>query len=236
MSNRNLARIPAATSAEVCQHFRLGREAAALQRDDQTPGQFLDLLTTRGLFKDATRFLAHALPKREAVWWAVLCVREVVGPAPPEPIEAGLRAAEAWVKDASETNRRAARAAAKVAGLSSPAGLTASAAFQSGGSLGPPDGPVILPSENATARAVANAVTLAALQDPPEKASERLQSFLTRGVEVATGANRWTEPAETNRQPDWANNGTNPQAAAAGDSARPAPATVSKRSARLGWD
>ena len=152
MSNRNLARIPAATSAEVCQHFRLGREATALQRDDLTPGQFLDLLTARGLFKDATRFLAHALPKREAVWWAVLCVWEVVGPSPPEPIEAGLRAAEAWVKDASETNRRAARAAAKVAGLSSPAGLTASAAFQSGGSLGPPDGPVILPSENATAR------------------------------------------------------------------------------------
>jgi hypothetical protein len=151
MSDRNLDRISAATAAEVCQHFRLGSAAAALLRDDQTLGQFLDLLTARGLFKDATRLLAYALPKREAVWWAVLCVREVVGPLPPEPVIAGLRAAEAWVEDVS-------------------------------------------------------------------------------------GANRWTGPAETDRPTDGMNNGTEPQAAAAVDSARPAPATASKRAARLQWD
>ena len=50
MRDRNFARIPAATSAEVYQYFRLSREAAALRRDDQTPGQFLDLLTARRLF------------------------------------------------------------------------------------------------------------------------------------------------------------------------------------------
>src|SRR6516164_5305033 len=99
MSERTFPRVPAATAAEVCQRFRLGRVAAALVRDDLTPGQFLDLLIDRRLFKDATSFLAHALPKREAVWWAVLCVREVVGPAPPDLVAAALRAAEAWVQD-----------------------------------------------------------------------------------------------------------------------------------------
>jgi hypothetical protein len=92
---------------------------------------------------------------------------------------------------------------------------------------------VILPRENATARAVANAVTLAASQGPPEKASEQFPIFLARGIEVATGANRWTGPAETDRPTDGVNNGTDPQAAAAVDSARPA---ASKRAARLQWD
>jgi hypothetical protein len=236
MSDRAFPRVPAATAAEVCQRFRLGRVAAALLRDHLTPSQFLDLLTARRLFKDATSFLAHALPNREAVWWAVLCVREVVGPAPPEPVAAAVRAAEAWVQDPSEENRRAAREAAKAAGAGSPAGLAATAAFQSGGSLGPPDGPEILPSEFATARGVANAITIASLQAPAEKASERFLSFVVRGVEVATEANRWTEPVATDRQPDGVTDGTAPEASTAGAAARPARATASKRSARLQWD
>jgi hypothetical protein len=236
MSDRAFSRVPAATAAEVCRRFWLGREATALLRDDLTPDQFLGLLVERRLFKDATNFLAYALPNREAVWWAILCAREVVGPDPPEPVAAALRAAEAWVQDPSEANRRAAREAAKAAGAGSPAGLAATAAFQSGGSLGPPDGPEILPSEFATARGVANAITIASLQAQAEKASERFLSFVVRGVEVATESNRWTEPVATDRQPDGVTDGTAPEASTAGAAARPARATASKRSARLQWD
>ena len=236
MSDRDFARIPAATAAEVCRRFRPGRVAAALLHDHLTPSQFLDLLTARRLFKDATSFLAHALPNREAVWWAVLCVREVAGSVPPEGLAAALRAAEAWVQDPSEENRRAAREAAKAAGAGSPAGLAARAAFQSGGSLGPPDGPEILPSEHATARGVANAVTFASLQAPAEKAPERFPSFVARGVEVATGDNRWTEPVKTDPQPVEATDGTESRAATNRDSAGPDPVTPSKRAARLRWD
>jgi hypothetical protein len=235
MSDRAFPCVPAATAAEVCQRFRLGRVATALLRDDLTPSQFLDLLTARRLFKDATSFLAHALPNREAVWWAVLCVREVVGPAPPEPVAAALRAAEAWVQDPSEENRRAAREAAKAAGAGSPAGLAATAAFQSGGSLGPPDGPEILPSEFATARGVANAITIASSQAPAEKAPERFPSFVARGVEVATGDNRWTEPVKTDPQPVEATDGTDPQATTDEASDQTDPATLSKRAARWQW-
>jgi hypothetical protein len=235
MSDKAFPCVPAATAAEVCRRFRPGRVATALLHDHLTPSQFLDLLTTRRLFKDATSFLAHALPNREAVWWAVLCVREVVGPAPPELVAAALRAAEAWVQDPSEENRRAAREAAKAAGTGSPAGLAATAAFQSGGSLGPPDGPEILPSEHATARGVANAITIASLQAPAEKAPERFPSFVARGVEVATGDNRWTEPVKTDPQPVEATDGTDPQATTDEASDPTDPATLSKRAARLQW-
>ena len=39
-------------------------------------------------YTDAVRFLAHALPKREAVWWACLCVRKAAGANPPPPAQA----------------------------------------------------------------------------------------------------------------------------------------------------
>ena len=79
MSDTVFSRVPAATAAEVCRRFPLGREATTLLRDDLTPDQFLGLLVERRLFRDATNFLAFALPNREAVWWAILCAREVAG-------------------------------------------------------------------------------------------------------------------------------------------------------------
>jgi hypothetical protein len=235
MGERTFSRVPAETAAEVCRRYQPGRVAAALLRDDMTPGQFFDLLVERRLFEHARIFLAYALPSREAVWWAILCTREVAGPATPEREEAALRAAEAWVQDPSEENRRAARASAKAAGSSSPAGQAASAAFQSGGSVGPPDDPEMLPREYATARAVAFAVTFAWSQDPRDQAPERFQSFLARGVEVATGANRWTEPVKTDPQLVEATDGSEPQAASDDDSAQADLATPSKRAGRWRW-
>jgi hypothetical protein len=248
MSDRVFSRVPAATAAEVCRRYYPGRGATALLRDDMTPGQFLDILLERRAFGSARIFLANALPSREAVWWAVLCIREVIGPAPPKSEAAALRAAEAWVQDPSEANRRAAGAAPRAAGFSSPAGAAAEAAFQSGGSVGPPDAPEVPPKEYATARTVARAVLLAATHAPAGQEKERYPTFFARGIEVATGANRWTDPVETNRQPVDAMHGTDPQAATAGvsartdpraatngASARTDPVTPSKRAARWQW-
>jgi hypothetical protein len=50
------------------------------------------------------------------------------------------------------------------------------------------------PGEQLTATAVASAVILTAVQTEPEKADEKFKRFLTLGIEVAEGANRWKEP------------------------------------------
>src|SRR5262249_55415940 len=144
-------------------------------------------------------------------------------------VAAALRAAEAWIQDPSEANRRAAREAAMAAGASSPAGMAATAAVQNGGSIGPPDGPEILPNEPATARAVGRALTFAAIQTPAEKPPDRLSSFVAKGVEVATGANLWTEPVKTDPHAVEATEGTEPQAATNGATARTDPPRLSKR-------
>ena len=190
-SSNGLAKITAKTAAEVCKHFALGEEAKKLLREGLTPGQFLDTLIEKQQFVDAVRFLAHALPKREAVWWACLCTRAVAGLNVPPKIAAALASAEKWVVDPSEENRRAAMPAAEGAEFKTPAGCAAVAAFWSGGSLGPPNVPVVPPGEYLTAHGVAGAVMLAALQSEPEKAPEKYRKFLAQGIEVAKGALRW---------------------------------------------
>ena len=191
MSTGTWARVTARTAKEVCEHFQLGKEARPLLRDGLTPAQFLQTLLDKQQFPDAVRFVAYALPKREAVWWACLCARQVLGTAPPVQSVA-LKAAEKWVADPNEDNRRAALPAAEAAEVGTPAGCTAMAVFFSGGSLGPPNVAAIPPGEHLTAQAVAGAVLLAAVDTEPEKAPDKLRTFLARGVEVASGTKRWS--------------------------------------------
>jgi hypothetical protein len=191
VSNGTLTKVTARTAAEVCKHFALGEEAARLLRDGLTPRQFLDQLLERQLFPDAARFLAHALPKREAVWWACLCSRAAAGANPPAKPAAAQRAAEKWVADPSEENRRAAQAAADEATLGAPAGCAAMAAFWSGGSMAPPGVPAVPPGEHLTAHGVSGAVMLAAVLADPATAPEKYRRFFAQGLEVASGASRW---------------------------------------------
>ena len=190
MSN-GLAKVTAKTAAEVCKHFPLGEDAKKLLRDGAAPAQFLDMLMEKQQFPDAVRFLAHALPKREAVWWACLCARAVGGANLPPKIAAALQTAEKWVVDPSEENRRATMPAAEAAEFKTPAGCAAVAAFWSGGSLAPPNAPVVPPGEYLTAHGVAGAVMLAAVLSEPEKAPDKYRKFLAQGIEVAKGAQKW---------------------------------------------
>jgi hypothetical protein len=193
MSNGPWTKVTAKTAAEVCKLCPLGDEAKALLRDGQTPKQLFDLLLEKKLHLDAIRLLAAALPKREAVWWACLCARQAHGTNPPAKVAAALAAAEKWVADPSEENRRAAQAAAEAAEMKTPAGCAAMAAFWSGGSLGPTHVPAVPPGEQLTGHGVSGAVMLAAVLNQPEKAAEKHRSFLDLGVNVASGTNRWKE-------------------------------------------
>ena len=193
MSNGSLSRVSAKTAAEVCERFDIGEEARTLLRTDLTPRQYVDLLAEKQNFAAAIRFLAHALPKREAVWWACSCVRATAGPSLEPAATAALQAAEKWVANPSEENRRAAMPAAQAAGLATAAGSAALAAFVSGGSLGPSNVPPIPVAENLTPQVVGGAVLVAAVAKETEKAFERFRAFLSSGIEIADGAHRWPE-------------------------------------------
>ncbi len=193
MSQGTLTKVTARTAAEVCRAVQLGDEAKKLLRDGLTPRAFLDELVAKKHYPDAVRFLAFALPKREAVWWACLCARQAYSGGADAKILAALAASEKWVTDPSDANRRAAFAAAQAADIGNPAGSTGVAVFFSGGSIAPPNVPEVKPPERATAQAVAGAVMLAAVMKEPEKMAAKYQKYLTLGIEVGNGANRWPE-------------------------------------------
>lgn len=135
----------------------------------------------------AIRLAAHALPKREAVWWACMCARSVTGRAAGAAELAALEAAEAWVRRPSETARRSARDLAEAADERSPEAWAARAVSWAGGSLAPDDQPVVPPPEHLTGIAVASSIGLAAVSARPERAEERYARFLASAREIATG-------------------------------------------------
>lgn len=171
-------------AADVCKGVELPDGAAELLTKRPTVSQFLGQLAERDEFAAAMRVAAHALPIREAVWWASQCAK-TAGPSP------ALTAAERWVIAPSDETRRAAMTAAESAGLATPAGCVALAAFLSGGSLGPADVAEVPPPAGAAAQAAGGAVALVAVIKEPEKAAERYKKFLALANDVAAGTNRW---------------------------------------------
>lgn len=171
-----------ATLRDLCERAKLEDEAKALLKDDLTPRQFLELLIGKELFLDAIRFLAYALPKREAVGWGCLCVRHSLGTQEASKISEAHVAVEKWVSNPAEENRRAAKIAADKEGLDSPSAFLALAAFFSGGSMAPANLEPVAPPDHATPQFVAGAVMVSAVKNHPEKAPEKYRIFLQKGM------------------------------------------------------
>jgi hypothetical protein len=192
MNDAALDKLKAKTAQEVCKELPLSEKARPLLKDGQTPAQFFRLLVEGGHLQDAIRFLASALPKREAVGWAYLAARAAHGDKAEAKCAAALEATRKWVIDPSEANRRTAEKTAKPAGYGTPAGCAALAAFLSGGSIAPADQKTpVQPAEHLCATSVFGAVFMSGVMTQPEKAPEKHRRFLDQGVEIAGGATPW---------------------------------------------
>jgi hypothetical protein len=136
---------------------------------------------------EACRIAAHALPKRQAVWWACMCARAAPDPAGNAADLAALDAAEAWVRRPEERLRRAAMTAAEAANFRSTEAWAAVGAFWSGGSMAPEGQPVVPPGDHLTGVAVAGAVVLAGVRHRPQDSTARLGRFLDAARDIAGG-------------------------------------------------
>jgi hypothetical protein len=181
-------------TADIAAVAELSEEATALLRPDTAPQDYVSLLMSKKLYADAVRFVAHALPKREAVWWGWISAKRAAGPEPPPKIKASLEATEKWIAQPDDEGGRAAMAAAKEAKTSTAAGCAGMAAFFSGSSLGPAHVPPIPPGEFLTAKAVSGAVIYAAVGKDPVNAPDRFKSFVAQGVEVTVKIKLWEKP------------------------------------------
>lgn len=180
--------------AEFVDLAGLGEDAKAVLQPAHGPRQYMQALVERSLHADAVRFLAHALPKREGIWWAWVCARRASGDAPAPAVKAALDATERWITQPTDENRRAAMRAAESAGVATPAGCTAVAVFLSGGSLGPEHTPPVPPGELLTAKAITGAVVSSAVSGNASKAPERFQAFIGQGLDVVNRLQLWGAP------------------------------------------
>lgn len=187
-SKLDLANLPA-----VLPRLQLPAAAAARLAACKTSSEALDLLIANDNLIEAARLCAHALPAREAVWWAGRCARAT---APADLNDADREAAalaEQWVRQRTDTTRRAAMEKAQAAGFTSAEAWAAVAAFWSGDSMAPADQPKVPPAPHLTGTAVSGAVILASVRGDPARQTERLRHFLDSAMDIAGGGAGYLE-------------------------------------------
>lgn len=177
--------------------LELDPPAASAIAGAQTAAEGIAKLEAAGLRNEAARLAAHALPKREAVWWGCMCARAIPDPGLPSADAEALLAAEAWVRrPGDDALRRAAMEAAQRTGFRTPEAWAAVGAFWSGGSMAPLGQPAVPPPEHLTGVAVSGGVVLAAVRLRPERAQDRLARFLAAARDIAAGGAGRLPPEE----------------------------------------
>jgi len=146
-----------------------------------------------GLVEDAVTLLAQALTRRGAAWWACRVTRLEAGGGPSPKESGAIETAEAWVRQPEQLKAYAAQDASRIAGLASPAGCAALAAFLAGDSLAPPHLDPLTPLPHLAGLAAAGAVKLAAARRAPAEPNAELMRLLDAGFAVATGIDTWEE-------------------------------------------
>ena len=182
--------------AAIRPHLTLEADADAVTKACTLVPEALDRLTSSGFLIEATRLVAHALPKREAVWWACMCAIHTAPVDLPDADRKCREAAEDWVRQQAETSRRVAFDLAQAGGFRTPEAWAAMAAFWSGGSMAPEGQPAVPPAPHLSGTAVAGSVALAAVRGDVARRDARLHQFLESGRNIATGG-PGRLPAET---------------------------------------
>ena len=181
------AKLDGTALAAILPHLELSPAAAAALGGAERPAAAVASLAAAGFLVDAARLCAHALPHREAVWWAARCAAATAPAELPEADQAACTLAEAWVRRVSDETRRAAMAKAEAAGFLSPEAWVAVAAFWSGDSMAPLGQPKLPPAPHLTGTAVSGAVILASVRGQPVRQPDRLRVFLDSARDIASG-------------------------------------------------
>ncbi|MGB5556673.1 MAG: hypothetical protein WBN04_01540 [Paracoccaceae bacterium] len=154
-------------------------------------------LAGKAAWIDVLKLLAIALPAREAVWWACIAARDVVGNGEKNTTPC-LKASEAWVFEPTEANREAARVSLDNVYIDDDTELCATATMYAPGNMGPGD----LADYPAPAGAVSscafgmNMVSLSAAPD----FDAHLQLLIDRALDIARGGNGQIDPAEAAKE------------------------------------
>lgn len=185
--SQTLSKIAGKGLAPLLPLLKLGDEPAAALKGCQSATEALDRLEAGGFLMEATRLLAHALPRREAVWWACMCAAHTEPPDLPEADRKAREAAELWVRQPSDQNRIGAKQKSDATAVATPKSWIAMAVFYCGNSITPEGQPAMPPKPHIAGRTLSGALVLSAVRSEPKRQVARLQRFLESGRNVAAG-------------------------------------------------
>ena len=184
---QTLAKIIDTDLTALRSRVNLSTDAATVLTDCTLVADALQRLEAGGFLVEATRLVAHALPKREAVWWACMCAFHTAPPDLPETDRLARETAENWVRQQTDKLRREAMGKAEAGDFATPEAWAAVAAFWSGDSMAPEGQAAVPPAPHLCGTAVAGAVVLAAVRGDPIRQPARLKRFLESGRNIAAG-------------------------------------------------
>jgi hypothetical protein len=191
-----LTKLAGVQIAVVIDRATLSPEAMAPLQGCTDVADALDRLEAGGFTAEAVRVLAHALPKREGVWWACMCAANTAPADLPEPDRLARETAELWVRQQKDEQRRGAMTHAEEAGFRSPEAWAGVAAFWSGDSISPVGNPAVPAPPQAVGGAVSGAVALSAVRGDLTRHQARLKRFLESGRNIAAGGPGRMQPEE----------------------------------------
>lgn len=189
-------RQPDATASGASKLRDIGRNGArhlpALSAEHQAllcqPGGTAALLTRlqeARMLADAVSLLSYALPEREAVWWACMCV-EQSAPGELDPAQRRiLLVTREWVRSPGSATKTRCLHAAKDVGAVGAAAFAARAAFAAN---------LADASSLHAGRRVEKSVTEAAAADGPERSQSWRECFLLIGHDIAAGGGGRIQP------------------------------------------
>ncbi|WP_281648388.1 hypothetical protein [Parendozoicomonas sp. Alg238-R29] len=183
----NLVKLNASRATQVTSRYELDEELESLLAPEMTPEDFIRVLIEQNQFLECVRFLAHALPKREGIWWACLATRSTHTPETEQLRLQTLKVTESWVRNPTEELRKQAEKLAALGKHKTPDSWAATAAFWSVGSIADEDAPPMPAPPYLYAHAVSGAIGLAAVAESEEEINKRYQRFLSQGLDLACG-------------------------------------------------
>lgn len=185
--SQTLMKFAGADLATLAPRLTLPAEAVAVLQGCNNVGDALERLEGTGFLLEATRLVAHALPRREAVWWACMCATHTAPADLPEADRKARETAEHWVRQQTDKLRREAMAHAEASGFGTPEAWAAVAAFWCGDSMAPEGQPAVPPAPHLAGTAAAGGIALASVRGDPRRQANRLKRFLESGRNIAAG-------------------------------------------------
>lgn len=183
----NYIKIKTHCAEDICRNLELSDLAKELLVQNPLSSAYLEALMTHELFIDAVYFLANALPKREATWWACLSARHVLKNIKQLDEIRAIELAEVWVYNPIEKNCKPTWDIANSLEFETAGSWAAVAAFWSGDNISPMPSLPVSPTNDLTAKAVVSAIMIAATSDTPKNINHNYQLFLRQGLDIAAG-------------------------------------------------